>query len=1403
MTKRKASAKTRSPQKKSAQKKKITAEAKDALLTEAHMRAMNMIFRDGSLDRADEVAAADVMGYGTTVDEKMTGISGFLEMIRRQREQREGIEMKVTQHPVFHRLSAAKDSAVIAEEVDLDFLIDGQSHNLHVRLTTVYEFTDGKWKFIHWHCSKPAYESGGSVTRHIGEWQNKAAELERQLAEKTRDVAQKNRALEIEAALEKVRSASLAMRTSNDLGKVAGTLFDKLAELGLSFDGALIFLFDQDRKNIDLWIATNQLEEATLINLPCDETIMDNVIMVDFWKSINEGTNIINRSYSGAPKNEYFQYVCKHNMGTIPPPIQELQQNADSWTGTFVAKKNCLLGFDSWTGRTTPIANVEILERFAGVFEQAYVRFLDLQKAEAQAREALIESALERVRGKAMAMHSSTDLKDVVRELRKQLATLGQTDLETFVIHLHDESPDNIQAWAAVRPSTSDGDILEVNIPVPKKGLEIIEEALAQYDAKRGDYIIVNDGARATQWLRFMEQSSSETVDRMIESRDSSLSKELRAYWSFSDFDGGSLLMVSLDRPNDASRSLLRRFANVFGLAYRRFADLRQAELQAHEAKIEAALERVRARTMAMHKSGELAEAAHVLFQQLVALGGMPDRISICIVNDEERSINFWTTDQAGLQIQMKFTSRLDEPTTLIKAFQAWKAGKPSVVVDLRGDELDAWLAFVRDEIGINTDRKFIKNRLLHHFVNFIQGWLMVTTNDPLSDETMRTLERFASVFNLTYRRFLDLKTAEAQAREAQIEAALERVRGKAMAMHNSSDLAATAGLVFGELSKLGINPIRCGIGLIDKSMRNALLYSATSSAGNDSLSVVGSVQLSSHPVLTAIFEHWNDKQDFFPVLSGAELVSYYRKLLEGLPVPVPQFAPDEHQHGHFIPFSEGCLYVWADSPYQETEVKILKRFAAIVDLTFRRYSELQKSEASAREAIKQAALDRIRADIASMRNVADLDRITPIIWNELTTLGVPFIRCGVFIMDQKEKQIHTFLSTPDGKSIAAFHIPFDVPGNIGEALRHWRQQTPYVGKWDHEDFTLLADILVKQGTVANREQYLSTLPAGGFWLHFLPFLQGMLYVGNTTKLGDDHISLIQSLASAFSTAYARYEDFKRLQLAKLQVENTLSELKQAQQQLIQSEKMASLGELTAGIAHEIQNPLNFVNNFSELNNELVKEMIEEIGKGNLDEVSYLAKSIGENQEKINFHGKRAEGIVKGMLQHSRTSSGHKELTDLNALSDEYLRLAYHGMRAKDKSFNAAFETEFDSSLPKVSLVPQDIGRVILNLINNAFYAVTEKKKAVQGEYTPLVKVVTKKISDTEVELHVSDNGEGIPAKIMDKVFQPFFTTKPTGQGTGLGLSLSYDIIKAHGGDIKIETEPGQGTKFVIRFVAL
>jgi len=275
-------------------------------------------------------------------------------------------------------------------------------------------------------------------------------------------------------------------------------------------------------------------------------------------------------------------------------------------------------------------------------------------------------------------------------------------------------------------------------------------------------------------------------------------------------------------------------------------------------------------------------------------------------------------------------------------------------------------------------------------------------------------------------------------------------------------------------------------------------------------------------------------------------------------------------------------------------------------------------------------------------------------------------------------------------------------------------------------------------------------------------------------------------------------EQKKQTDFQKDAAEQALHQLKQTQTQLIQTEKMASLGELTAGIAHEIQNPLNFVNNFSEVNKEMIDELEEELKKGNIEEALAIAADIKGNQEKINHHGKRAEFIVKGMLEHSRTGTGEKQLTSINVLAEEFLKLSYHGLRAKDKAFNAELITSFDEHLPKINIAAQDIGRVLLNLFNNAFYTVNQKKKTAGPDYKPEVTVTTSTEKNNLI-IKVKDNGNGIPDAIKEKIMQPFFTTKPTGEGTGLGLSLSYDIVvKGHGGSIKVDSVEGEGSEFII-----
>lgn len=376
-----------------------------------------------------------------------------------------------------------------------------------------------------------------------------------------------------------------------------------------------------------------------------------------------------------------------------------------------------------------------------------------------------------------------------------------------------------------------------------------------------------------------------------------------------------------------------------------------------------------------------------------------------------------------------------------------------------------------------------------------------------------------------------------------------------------------------------------------------------------------------------------------------------------------------------------------------------------------------------------------------------------------------------------------------------------------------FRPARPYINAWwPFIAVTLISDII----QAINPEFYNDWDEVFDIALIFtIIWLVAMIIITNKQRKALNMVKLKVEEEERQKQIIASMKDELEVQVAertaeltrqKNELEHALEELKSTQTQLIHAEKMASLGELTAGIAHEIQNPLNFVNNFSEINSELIDELNHELEKGNLEEVKAIAADIKQNEQKIVHHGKRADAIVKGMLQHSRTSTGQKEPTNLNDLLDEYLRLCYHGIRAKDKTFNALMITDFDERVGEINIIPQDIGRVFLNLFTNAFYSVNEKKKTLvaggaegnQKPFEPTVSVSSERKSDTVV-IRVKDNGTGIPQSVLDKIFQPFFTTKPTGQGTGLGLSLSYDIItKGHGGELFVYTKEGEFAEFII-----
>jgi signal transduction histidine kinase len=766
---------------------------------------------------------------------------------------------------------------------------------------------------------------------------------------------------------------------------------------------------------------------------------------------------------------------------------------------------------------------------------------------------------------------------------------------------------------------------------------------------------------------------------------------------------------------------------------------------------------------------------------------------------------------------------RLEEvnPNLFIK--RMWENTDPYFVVVQDEEDFKRTIQFLRDHGRIkeaDESEDFLKTAQIkngyHPTIPLNNGRMCIDLLEPPSDEIEQILTKMGAAFDLAYKRFEDLKNSEAQLREAQIEAALERVRSRSMAMHKSDELLEASEILFVEMQKLGVESLTAGYVLMDKEEKNGLNYTPDPLTKKIlPLPVIIPHNETVH--MQRVVENWKKGNPFFIVeMNEEETINHQTFIAErsiNFSLNAAQLiaiSPAKLFLHNFY-FKEGYVLIVGGTKLSAEQTDIMLRFAKVFQQTYTRFLDLQKAEFQTRQAKIETALEKVRARALAMQQPEELTEVAQVMRHEMGLLGVEELETSsIYIHDDASGNAECWYAIKDSKipekKLVSDHFKLNLQNT-------WVSRQMYAFYHSKEKQISIP----MQG--ANRKEWINYCSKqskllDGFYgevipdrtYHLYKFSNGTIGAATPGNISSESWDLLQRAASVFSLAYSRFKDLTqaRIDLQKLKeekqrAEDALTELQVTQKQLIQSEKMASLGELTAGIAHEIQNPLNFVNNFSEVSSELVDEMNEEIAKGNIEDAKQIAEDLKQNLEKINHHGKRAGDIVKGMLQHSRSSTATKEPTDINKLADEYLRLAYYGLRAKDKSFNATMKTDFDASIGNINIIPQDIGRVILNLITNAFYVVNERLRQAQPDihYEPTVSVITKKEGD-KVLISVKDNGNGIPQKILDKIFQPFFTTKPTGQGTGLGLSLSYDIVKAHGGELKVATKEGEGSEFVI-----
>ena len=651
-----------------------------------------------------------------------------------------------------------------------------------------------------------------------------------------------------------------------------------------------------------------------------------------------------------------------------------------------------------------------------------------------------------------------------------------------------------------------------------------------------------------------------------------------------------------------------------------------------------------------------------------------------------------------------------------------------------------------------------------------------------------------------------------AAAREAEVSAALERVRQQALAMRHSDHFSGVAASVFRELKGLGLEVMRLGIALVEEDADRFALWIATTHDGEDAAQVVGHMPMTGHPLLEGNADYWRHQHEttdigYSFVLVGEDITEYYRVLVQGgLRIPgatsLPTFGPEDRHYFFSSAFPAGGLYAFRPAPFSPEAKLLMHRMSKAFHFAYTRFEELQLAEGRAREAEKQAALDRVRAEIASMRSAADLGAITPLIWHELMNLGLSFFRCGVFIMDEERELSQVHLTTPDGSPLAALELPYDCSEMTLRAVEHWRRGEVYTDLWDQGDFEDWVRTLTDLGLLSEAGRYRGNAPPPeSLALHFAPFEQGMLYVGGDEPLSPEASASVQALAEAFAVAYARYTDFRELEDKNKEIEAAMAKLQAMQAQIIQSEKLASLGQLTAGIAHEIKNPLNFVTNFASLSTELVRELESEADPSVKEAI---LQDLQRNAAKIEEHGRRADSIVNAMMTHARKSAGVRARVIVNALVEEYVHLAWHGLpRGRDA---VRLVQAYEPEAGEIDAVGEDLGRVVINLVANAYHAVTQRASGAEPGYTPEVAIRTGRRASEDgerVEIVVEDNGSGMPPAVAERVFEPFFTTKPAGEGTGLGLSMSYDIVvHGHGGALDVESTEGAGTRFVIALPA-
>ena len=1114
---------------------------KKKLLKEAYNKLLQAGFGELSLDETPQFVYKDVMGYGTALDEKIMSLEEFKELISEQHIQAKSFDnFSFTSNPVIMRILDNGNSALVIDEIELDTKINKESNKLFLRLTSLFEFTEGAWMLVHWHGSKPEHISGGEDPWHVDEWKKKTEKLEQMVQEKTAELSAKNNDLKIESSLERVRAVAMGMKKSEDLLSICEVSFKEFQKLG--FDGL---------RNAVIHIPND--EQKYFMDYDYSEFTGGQIGKVDYGMHpiVDEYLNEIRSA-----EDAFFEVVITDDM---LEDWNEFRRKSGQMHDQRLENAKALYYYlfsigigDIGISTFKPIneSQIVILKKFRNVFDLAYGRYNDITIAEDQTREAQIEAALERVRARAMAMQQSKELSEVVAVLYEQMDPLGFATSGCEIIFCN-ETSNEMEYWFS-DPKQA---VLPECFYVKKDGHQILQQQWNAWKRREAKIIIELSGKNKQEFDLFLFEKTD--FKKLPDQIKNEIIKEDKVVFSHVSWKYGLFGAIDNQSLSNQKLEILKRFATVFEQTYIRFFDLQKAEMQAKEARIEAALERVRARAMGMHKSEEVSNVSDILFTELNNLNLDVIGASIVVIDEKEDKMELWRArsnvavkpfDSTSFNGAMSILKK-NLPDLFPKFIKALSYRKNYLVDELSGKRRSQFIDTVAEHNNY-TDKeksKLLKNTpqiVTAHYIYFKLGYLALISEKKLSEESLFIARRFIEVFEFSYTRFLDIKKAEAQAREAQVQLALERVRARSMAMHSSNELVEASDVMFNQMEELGIDCLRIGIGTINEENKTVEIWSRSEIEGKVENKIVGVVPYGIHPVFDNMVNAWRENQPYFTSERvGDEVKEYYKRLSKYLSYPLPKKINERESITTFF-FKAGSLNVISLQPLKSEECDIMIRFAKVFEQTYTRFLDLKKAEEQAREAQIEMSLERVRNVALQLKKSDEMLDIAQVLYEQLLDLGFKNIRNA--IIDIKNGDDDTFTD---------YDYSHEMSGTITQMSYHddptLEGQFKKMATTTNDFFELLLEgkeledlkaMRIKNGESEDPRLYNIDI----LTYNLYSFGNGAIGISNFGVLSAEEKSILSRFSNVFTFAYKRYTDLVQaeLQAREAQIELSLERIR-------------------------------------------------------------------------------------------------------------------------------------------------------------------------------------------------------------------------------------------------------------------